>query len=158
MTGKKFRKRIYSGPDALLRDAFFLFRNARNIPGCRMPRAFRERLILTVSAVNSCRYCSFFHSRAALLSGISTEEIASLSDRAFDSTPPEEIPALLYAQHWAESDGNPEKQAMEKFANHYDKKKSECIEYILRSARMANLLGNSFDYVLYKLSLGRIGG
>jgi AhpD family alkylhydroperoxidase len=155
MTGKKYKKRIYPGPGALFADAYFLIRHAGTLFSGRITHAFRERLILTVTQVNACRYCSFFHSRTALLVGINNGEVADLSDRVFDSSPPEEIPALLYAQHWAESGRKPDREIREKFIDRYGKKKSKYIEYVLRSIRMANLLGNSFDYLLYRASFGR---
>ena len=39
---------------------------------------FRERLMLAVTAVNGCRYCSYAHTRAALKGGLSREEISGL--------------------------------------------------------------------------------
>jgi len=150
MTGKKYKKRIYSGPGTLLADAFFLIRNAGTVFFGRIQHALCERLILTVTEVNACRYYSFFHSRTALLSGINSEEAAMLLNDVFDRSPQQEIPVLLYAQHWAEAEGVPEKQVREKFIKGYGEKKSAYIEYVLMSTRMANLLGNSFDYVLFR--------
>ena len=36
--------------------------------------AFRERLMLAVTAVYGCRYCSFAHAREAISKGVSQEE------------------------------------------------------------------------------------
>ena len=43
-----------------------------------IPAAFRERLMMVVTEVNGCRYCSYFHARAALAAGVSQEELRSL--------------------------------------------------------------------------------
>lgn len=141
MTGKKYNKRICLGEGASFSDAFFLARNAGTS--------------FTVTQVDACRYCSFLHSRAAGISEVGTEENASLSCQVFDSSPPEKIPALSYDQLRAEPGGKPDRKIREKFFDRYWKKKSRYIEYVLRSARMANLPGNSFDYAVYCTSFGR---
>lgn len=120
--------------------------------------AFRERLMLVVTAVNGCRYCSYAHARQALSEGISAEEIARLGDGVFQGSPAEEIPALLYAQHWAETDGEPDPAVRSSVAERYGEQMVERIEIVLRMIRVGNLMGNTLDYLLYRLSFGRLGG
>ncbi len=40
-----------------------------------IPAAFRERLMMVVTEVNGCRYCSYMHARLALSAGASQEEL-----------------------------------------------------------------------------------
>jgi AhpD family alkylhydroperoxidase len=120
-------------------------------------QAFRERLMLAVTAVNGCRYCSYFHSRQALKSGISTEEIRELLAGDVANCPQDEAVAVAYAQHWAESNAHPEPEAVERLQRTYGPGKTEAIHLILRMIRMANLLGNSWDYLIYRISFGRRG-
>lgn len=119
--------------------------------------AFRERLMLAVTAVNDCRYCSFYHAQRALASGISESEVRQIQDGGFSDAPSEELPAMLYAQHWAEADGVPGPEVRAVFVEHYGPESAETIELILRLIRVGNLLGNTWDYLLYKLSFGRLG-
>jgi AhpD family alkylhydroperoxidase len=119
--------------------------------------AFRERLMLVVTGVNGCRYCSYAHAREALSQGINQKEIDALGEGMFEGSPSAEIPALLYAQHWAEMDGNPEPGVREQIRQRYGKRILEQIEIALRMIRMGNLLGNTFDYLLYRVSFGRWG-
>jgi AhpD family alkylhydroperoxidase len=119
--------------------------------------AFRERLMLAVTAVNGCRYCSYFHSRQALKSGISTEEIRELLAGDVANCPQDEAVAVAYAQHWAESNAHPEPEAVERLQQTYGPGKAESVHLILRMIRMANLLGNSWDYLIYRISFGRRG-
>jgi AhpD family alkylhydroperoxidase len=119
--------------------------------------AFRERLMLVVTGVNGCRYCSYAHAREALSQGINQKEIDALGEGMFEGSPSTEIPALLYAQHWAEMDGNPEPGVREQIRQRYGKRILEQIEIALRMIRMGNLLGNTFDYLLYRVSFGRWG-
>ena len=119
--------------------------------------SFRERLMLAVTTVNQCRYCSYAHAREALAAGISQAEIEALASGMFENSPPEELPALLYAQHWAEMDGVPDASVRQQVVEHYGEEEVALIELALRMIRMGNLSGNTFDYLLHRLSFGRFG-
>jgi AhpD family alkylhydroperoxidase len=119
--------------------------------------AFRERLMLVVTGVNQCRYCSYVHAREALAAGVSSEQIEALAAGAFGNSPAHEAPALLYAQHWAEANGRPDPEARRRVLERYGEQRVESIEAVLGMIRMGNLLGNTVDYVLYRVSLGRLG-
>jgi AhpD family alkylhydroperoxidase len=125
--------------------------------GEQVGRAFRERLMLVVTAVNGCRYCSYVHAREALAAGIPPEQVEVLGAGMFDGSPAHEVPALLYAQHWAEADGQPVQGVRQRVQQRYGEEQLESIEIVLRMIRMANLLGNTLDYLLYRISFGRWG-
>jgi AhpD family alkylhydroperoxidase len=125
------------------------------IRGDLIGKPFRERLMLVVTSVNQCRYCSFAHSKMALTEGISYEEIQKLSNGNLDKCPEEEVPALLYAQHWAEFEGKPEPEIVQHIQNIYGKDKAQVIELTIRMINAANLAGNTLDRFLYKLLGGR---
>jgi AhpD family alkylhydroperoxidase len=118
---------------------------------------FRERLMLAVTEVNRCRYCSYAHTKMALKSGLTPQEISRILDHNIQGCPEEEIPAILYAQHWAETDGHPESEVRKGLINRYGTPKVESIEVVLRMIRTANLTGNSFDYILFRISFGMWG-
>ena len=125
--------------------------------GETLPTAFRERLMLVVTEVNACRYCAHFHARQALVAGLSPEEIQALTAGDFDTSPAEERPAMLYAQHWADADGSPDPAATARITALYGETQASAIELALRMIRIGNLAGNTFDYILYRLSMGRWG-
>lgn len=108
--------------------------------------AFRERLMLAVTAVNGCRYCSYAHAKQALVVGISNEEVAALQEGELAGSPTEELPALLYAQQWAETRGAPDFAARDRVIERYGKETVAAIELALRTIQMGNLLGNTADY------------
>lgn len=118
---------------------------------------FKERLMLTVTGVNDCRYCSYAHSKAALKSGIKEEEVCMLLQGEYDNCPEEEIPAIFYAQHWADNNGNADQESWQKLVEIYGEKKANSIEMYLRMIRLGNLSGNTFDYFGYKLTRGKFG-
>lgn len=114
--------------------------------------------MLAVTAVNGCRYCSYFHAKQALKTGITAEEISNILSGDVANCPQDEAVAVIYAQHWAESDAHPEPGTVRRLQQTYGPEKVEGIHLILRMIRMANLLGNSWDYLIYRISLGRRGG
>ena len=114
--------------------------------------------MLAVTAVNGCRHCSYFHTRQALRSGVSAQEIGRLLSADVANCPEDETVALMYAQHWAESDGCPDPEAVARLEQTYGAEKAEAIHLMLRMIRMGNLLGNSWDYLIYQVTFGRKGG
>ena len=70
--------------------------------------------MLAITAVDGCRYCSYFHARLALKAGIGQEEIGKLLSGDVSGCPKEETLAVLYAQHWAESSAHPDPDAVQK--------------------------------------------
>jgi AhpD family alkylhydroperoxidase len=119
--------------------------------------SFRERLMLAVTAVNGCRYCSYAHARQALAEGIHSAEVRALQDGRIEGSPGEELPGLLYAQHWAETGGRADPAARERILEEYGADAVDAIELALRTIQMGNLVGNTMDYALYRLSFGRLG-
>jgi AhpD family alkylhydroperoxidase len=157
----EFKKRRYKRLKNIFADLWFPIRNGSRLRETSRKKlvspAFRERLMLAVTAVNGCRYCSFFHTRQALKSGLTAEEIGDLLAGDVANCPPDEAIALAYAQHWAESDAHPDPEAVQRLQQAYGHQKTEAIHLILRMIRMANLLGNSWDYLIYRISFGRKG-
>jgi len=111
--------------------------------------------MLAVTSVEGCRYCSYFHSRLALKCGVSQEEIKKLLSGDFKDCPEGEAIAILYAQHWAESNAHPDPEADQKLQEIYGFEKAEAIHLMLRMIRLGNLLGNTWDYFLYRISFGK---
>jgi AhpD family alkylhydroperoxidase len=122
-----------------------------------MTRAFRTRLMLAHTHVNECRYCSWFHTRNALKEGIPAGQAETLLCGVVEGAPGEEVPALLYAIHFAEVDGQVGPEARARMLEVYGEGRTEAIERVLRTVRSGNLVGNSFDYLLFRLTGRRSG-
>jgi AhpD family alkylhydroperoxidase len=157
---KQFNRRLYRSFGEFLADIRMVMSNRQNIR--RMMRsetfspAFRERLFLAVTQVNGCRYCSYFHAQQALIQGISEAEIRAIGDGLFDKCPAEELTALCYAQHWAETNTHPTSGTRAHLLKTYDDETVVQIDLALRMIRIGNLTGNLLDYILFRLSFGRI--
>lgn len=154
-----FKKRTYGSFSEFQADLQFMQAHRGEIRAAmrRLTPAFRERLMLAVTAVNGCRYCSYYHSRLALEGGLSQDEIAALLAGVCDSCPAEELPAILYAQHWADTGGQPDPEARAKVLATYGPETAAAIEIALRMIRAGNYTGNAVDALLYRLSGGRWG-
>ena len=111
----------------------------------RISGQFRERLMLAVTAVNDCRYCEWGHTKMALNEGCSEEEIEQIMTYDFDSCDPDEVVALAYAQHYAETRDNPTGEYWDKLVDFYGIEKAEDIQLIIETITMGNLLGNTLD-------------
>ena len=148
-----FRKRRYRSLGQLWKDLTFPLRDRGRVRkamrGNLISLAFKERLVMAVTAVNGCRYCSYFHAKEALKAKVPQEEIDMLLSGSVDGCPREEAVALLYAQHWAESDGDPDSEVVQRLLETYGSEKAEAIDVVLRMIRMGNLVGNTWDYFLY---------
>ena len=160
IANRKFNKRTY-GVREFFVDISFLTKNVRNVRRVmrekRIPNAFRERLMLSVTSVYGCRYCCWAHTREALKSGVEEGEIAGLLAGSVDNCPEDEAIALLYAQHWADSDARPDPEAVGRLDEAYGVEKAEAINLILRMIRVGNLSGNAWDRLLSRISFGRWG-
>jgi len=159
---KPFPRRLYASFGDFWLDIRYILQNRQRLKiamrGDMISNKFRERLMLMVTEVNGCRYCSYYHAREALKAGISDDELAVLMSGAIPtSTPNDEIPALLYAQYWAEVDAKPDPEIQQKFVDTYGAEKSDAIAVILRMIRVGNLSGNLWDYILYRISFGLWG-
>lgn len=160
MSTMRFKKRTYGSVREFFADLCFPLRHRKRLRELLKSKdlispAFRERLMLTVTAVDGCRYCSYFHARQALRNGVTQEEIGQLLSGDTDACPKEEGLAVIYAQHWAESNANPDAEAVLKLQETYGVAKAEAIDLVLRMIRLGNLTGNSFDYLLYRTSFSK---
>ena len=158
---KRFNRRIYPSVSAFTADLKAVMAQRDQMKplmrGELIDTAFRERLMLAVTAVNGCSYCSYAHTRQALAEGIDIGEVEALLDGVVENSPTEEVPALLYAQHWAETAGKIDPAARQRMSEMYDEGTVNAIELALQTIQMGNLLGNTMDYLLYRLSFGRLG-
>ncbi len=111
----------------------------------RISPQFEKRIILTVTAVNGCRYCEWGHTKSALDIGCSEEEIEQIMINDFSSCDPEEVVALAYAQYYAEAEGKNTTEAWQKVLEFYGEEKAKDIQLFIEMITMGNLLGNTLD-------------
>lgn len=107
--------------------------------------AFIERMQLAVTEVNGCAACSYAHAHMALRQGMSAKEIHSYlsGDGAFIKV--EEAKGILFAQHFAESRGCPERDAYEAIVGTYTEPGARIMLAALRIIQAGNMIGIPFS-------------
>ena len=138
-----------------LSDLGFLFAKSPQIIGVirskEINKSFMEKIMIVVTAVNGCTYCAWYHAKQAVSSGISKNEVKNMFDLQFQADASDfEITALLYAQHYAETSRNPEKEMTDNLFKYYGNKTAEHIILIIRMIFFGNLAGNTFEVFLGK--------
>ena len=145
----EFQKKYFT-PRALLRGAA---RFTRNIPALRRAKhadrvsdQFAEKIMLAVTSVNECQYCSRFHTDLARDVGVDEATIASILERDIDTAvEDDELPALVFAQQYAEADESPGQEAHDALVDAYGSETAVDILAFVRAIYFGNLLGNTYD-------------
>ncbi len=137
-------RKLYSVGEAYM----ILYRAVRTMPSFLraskkgvMKNDFTERLMLAVTEVNRCAMCSYAHTKMALEAGMSIDEINSLLAGDLSDVRPDEMPAILFAQHYADSRGRPSKEAWSSILRQYGDKKSIAILGAIRTVMLGNTYG-----------------
>ena len=112
---------------------------------------FIERLQLAVTEVNGCTVCSYAHTMMALRQGMSGEEISSFLNGEDTFIKPEEAKAIMFAQHFADSRGYPEKDAYVALVQEYGDKKAAIILSAVQIIFVGNVYGIPFSALQSRL-------
>ncbi len=144
-----YDKRIFT-PGLLFRDLGFLLSKVpalrRAMKNPEIGRAMTGKIMMVVTAVNGCTYCTWFHASEAATSGMSAAEIRDMFDLQFEArATAHELPALLYAQHFAETNRTPEADMTERLFAFYGEETATDVLLLIRVIFFGNLLGNTFD-------------
>lgn len=147
-----FDKKIFTAR-LFLNDIGFLMRNAIKITGVfrnkKITKIFVEKIMTVTTAVNGCVYCAWFHAKQAVASGMSTAEVQNLLNLQFHANATGfELMALLYAQHFAETNRNPDPEMTKKLFDYYGNPTANHIILIIRMIFFGNLYGNTWDAVI----------
>jgi alkylhydroperoxidase AhpD family core domain len=142
----------------LLQTYSIYWRALRAIPSMKnyrrseiISQQFSERLMLAVTEVNGCAVCSYAHAKMALEAGLTEKEINAMLSGMNEDVPAEERPAVLFAQHYAETKGRPSQLSLDKMEKLYGKQKTDAV----LCAIQVIMLGNTFGIPLGALA-GRL--
>lgn len=118
----------------------------------RTSRLLREEVMLSVTAVNDCRYCDWVHTRAALRHGADLDALGETLGRSIDDPrATREQVASLYAQHYASTSGRPDASAREALAAVWNRAERAEINAFIAVIFFSNLTGNSADAWIARL-------
>lgn len=124
----------------------------------RISRAFSEKIMMAVTQVNGCRYCSYAHTRMALQAGVSEPELRDLLMGEFNHLPEHELIAVLFAQHYAEQADHYDATAWQALTETYGLDAANDILAHIRVITFANLYGNTLDALLERLRFRPVPG
>jgi len=102
---------------------------------------FIERIMMAVTEVNGCAICSYAHTKMALEIGMSNKEIQNILSGVMDDVPPDEIPGVMFAQHYADSRGKPSKEAWVHVVEIYGLSKAKGILGAICMIMVGNIYG-----------------
>lgn len=147
-----FDKKIFTA-GLFLSDIGYLIWNLPKIAGAfrnkDITRKFTEKIMNVTTAVNGCVYCSWFHAKQAIDSGISEEEVRNMMKLQFHADASDfELMALLYAQHFAETNRNPDRNMTKRLYDYYGEKTALHIILMIRIIFFGNLYANTWDAVI----------
>lgn len=124
----------------------------------RLPTSLREEVVLAVTSVNDCRYCSWVHTGLALENGVDMEDLGMLLGKSLDNVEEREAVAILFGKHFADTVRQPSAQARTKLAAHFSPAEQREIMAYIHAIYFANLTGNSADAILARLRGQQVEG
>jgi AhpD family alkylhydroperoxidase len=114
--------------------------------GRRLDPAFREELMVSVAAANSCRHCSYAHREWALIEGLPEDELAALEGRQAESFDARTWAAVAWVHAAAASDFTGVPAAIEaNFRDRFGPQEQADIELIARTMTWMNQVSNTVD-------------
>jgi AhpD family alkylhydroperoxidase len=129
---------------ALLVDIFRTMFGLRSIAAeNRISPQLSEKLMLAVTGVNECLYCSYLHTRTALEKGVPPDLIEELLAGNVSGISPEELPAVLYAQHFASTGGAVSDEARRTVVERYGEDMVRHMEGFIKIVHFGNLTSNT---------------
>jgi AhpD family alkylhydroperoxidase len=158
ITDMESKRKVHRSWRWFFPDLLFMLRNTTHLTRVYrggLPPALRERLMVAAAAVYGCRFCSWLHAREALRIGVDKEELARLVGGVMEGCPEEYSIAVLYAQHWAESDAHPDPEAVRRLEETYGIEEAKLVDVVLRPIRLVLLVEDLWSSFLYRISFGR---
>ncbi len=160
ITDRGSKRTVYGSCREFFPDLLFMLRNTTRLTRVYrggLPPTLRERLMVAAAAVYGCRFCSWLHTREALRIGVDKEELARLVAGVMEGCPEEYSIAVLYAQHWAESNAHPDPEAVHRLEETYGREKANLVNVVLRPIRLVLFVEDLWGSFLYCISFGRWG-
>lgn len=102
---------------------------------------FESHIMLAVSEVNGCRICSYVHTKHALETGTTKDELAQFLGGDLSGVDKDQHTALLFAQHYADTEGRYDSEAFEKVIEIYGREKAYGVLAAIKMIMFGNAMG-----------------
>lgn len=101
--------------------------------------------MLAVTEVNDCAICSYAHTKKALESGMTSGEIQNILSGIIGNVPADEVAGVMFAQHYADTRGNPTMESWQRIVEIYGTPKAKGILGSVRTIMIGNVYGIAFS-------------
>lgn len=122
-----------------------LFRTVRHVSKARrheiLDKHFMETIMLGVTQVNGCPLCSYAHTKMALEMGMEEQQIEELLGGELDNIPADQLKAVLFGQHYAETKGRPSERSWNEIVHTYGEDGAKGILGTIRIMMVGNIWG-----------------
>ena len=119
---------------------------------------FSSSIMLAVTEVNGCFYCTYYHTKIAFETGSNDDELEGLLSGNLKTTNKEQYVALLFAQHYADVHGLYDKEMFKHVIEVYGEKQARGILSTIRMIMMGNAYGIAANCFKLRLSFKRVKG
>jgi len=142
-----YSKRIFTAK-TFFKELGFLIWNALRLiqlfTNKRIEKLIGKILIVT-DAVNECKYCSWMDAKLAIKNGVSEEEVKNMLKLEFETNVSDyELPALVFAQDYAENHGMVGADMLQTLTENYGEKLAKDLLLAIRAVTFGNLYFNTW--------------
>jgi AhpD family alkylhydroperoxidase len=142
--GNRFGRPLYSIRECywIIYNGFRSFGRLKKIKDSQnMSHQFMERIMLAVTEVNGCELCLYAHTKKALESGMSAEEIQKMLAGVIDDVPNKEVYGIIFGQHYADTRAKPSLKAWNQINDGYGQELALGVLAVTRVIMLGNALG-----------------
>lgn len=123
-----------------------------------MDPALREELMLTVSELNQCKYCTWAHHEWANLEGVSDAELASLENLNAQEFDRRKWLAISYVRALVSANFGPVDAKLQKEVDAtYSPQDIQNIQVVTKVMDLGNRTGNTWDALVSRMQGGPVG-
>ena len=113
---------------------------------------YTERIMLAVTEVNGCALCAYGHARYALQAGLGAEEVRELLGGTSTAVPDDQLAAIAFAQHYADTRGRPDQHAWDRLVEAYGEDDALGVLGAIRMIMWGNAVGIPYSSLLARLA------
>ncbi len=114
-------------------------------------QVFAQRIRLAVTEVNGCELCSHAHTRYALEAGMDRDEVRNLLGGITEGVPDDQLPAVAFGQHYADTRGHPDPGAWQAVIEQYGEQQALCVLVATRTMMWGNAMGIPLSALLARV-------
>ncbi len=112
-------------------------------------RELMDKTLLVVTGINNCKYCTWIDAKIALNDRIDKENVISILKQNFNTNANKaELPALIYAQNFTETNRKPNPEIIKNLYQAYGKETAEKVKLAVRVVTFGNMYFNTWLAVL----------